>query len=477
MHFLQLLAQGSLAGYAYASRLPLDHGRNKLFDTGYLLAEASTQPVFHRIPAMSRVALCCCLFALCSSLSAQAATPPASPQWQAMHTSTRVAGLESRRFTAEHWWQLTLPGLSAERGFTVEQIGHSAEGRELRHVQWGDGPTAVLLWSQMHGDESTASMALADLLAWLGDSPDDPLVQQLRSALTLHIVPILNPDGAARFQRRNAQGIDINRDAAALATPEARALKTLRDRLQPAYGFNLHDQRPGYRAGDTEQATAIALLAPPFDAARQVNRVRARAIALAAHISQTLQPALAGKLARWDDSFNPRAFGDLMQQWGTSTVLLEAGGIEGDTQKQQLRQHTWVAIVAGLQAIGDGSHHNANPEHYHQLPENGAVWPDLLISGATVHGSGRAPLQADVLVNFRHPLSFEQGRISDIGDLASQPARHRIKADGLHLHALEAAPLQPDSPARLYLSRDADGEQVLWRLDGDLQGWPDLPSN
>lgn len=416
---------------------------------------------------MTRPVLLCCLLALLPALSANARTTTAN-DWQALHAGTRIAGLESRVFTAEHWWQLVLPGLTAERGFAVEQIGHSAEGRPLRHVQWGNGPTHVLLWSQMHGDESTASMSLADLLAWLGNAPDDPQVAQLRQQLTLHLVPILNPDGAARFERRNAQGIDINRDAAALATPEARALKALRDRIQPAFGFNLHDQRPGYRAGNSQLPTAIALLAPPMDASRQVNEVRGRAIGVAAHISTTLQPALGGRLARWDDTFNPRAFGDLMQQWGTSTVLLEAGGIEGDTDKQQLRQHTWVAIVAGLQAIADGRHAQADTRAYTDLPENGVVWPDLLISGATVHGQGVAPLRTDVQVNFRHALRFEQGRISDIGDLSAQAVRHRIDASGLHLHALPDAQLGPDSAARFYLSRDAAGKDVLWTLDGDL---------
>lgn len=416
---------------------------------------------------MTRPMLLCCLLTALSALPFPA--PAQAPgHWQALHAGTRVAGLESRVFRAEYWWQLTLPGLTAERGFAVEQIGHSAQGRPLRHVQWGNGPTHVLLWSQMHGDESTATMALADLLAWLGDAPDDPRVQQLRQQLTLHVVPILNPDGAAVFSRRNAQGIDINRDASALASPEARALKALRDRVQPAFGFNLHDQRPGYRAGNSELPTAIALLAPPFNQARDSNPVRERAIGVAAHISATLRPELEGRLARWDDSFNPRAFGDLMQQWGTSTVLLEAGGIEGDAHKQQLRQYTWVAIVAGLQAIADGSHASADPASYHQLPENGVVWPDLLISGATVHGAATEPVQADVVVNFRHPLSFEQGRIADIGDLSSQPARRRIDARGLHLHALDGARLAIDGKAQLLLSRDAAGQEPVWHLDGDL---------
>ena len=380
----------------------------------------------------------------------------------------RVPHLESRVFTAEHWWQQTLPLLGADRGFGVEQIGTSAEGRPLRHVQWGNGPVHVLLWSQMHGDESTATMALADLFAWLGSGEDRWAVAQLRQQLTLHFVPMLNPDGAARFQRRNAQGIDINRDAAALASPEARALKALRDRITPQFGFNLHDQRPGYRAGDSDKATAIALLAPPADAEASLTPVRARAIGVAASIADVLDGPLHGRLARWDETFNPRAFGDLMQQWGTSTVLIEAGGIDGDAQKQELRGHMFVAIVAGLRAIADSSYTQADSRHYAALPENGKVWPDLLIRGGTVALPGVAAARADVLINFDDALSGQRGRIVDIGDLSHVRARQSINADGLFIVPMSGATLANEQPARLHLSGDAHGDQRLWTLDHDL---------
>src|SRR5215207_7532959 len=66
----------------------------------------------------------------------------------------RVAELAQRRFThAELWRALASPALR------TEEIGQSLEGRELRAVTFGGGDTRVLLWSQMHGDESTATMA------------------------------------------------------------------------------------------------------------------------------------------------------------------------------------------------------------------------------------------------------------------------------------------------------------------------------
>ena len=73
-----------------------------------------------------------------------------------------------------------------------------------------------------------------------GATASDPAVARLLEALTIHLVPMLNPDGARRFQRRNAQGIDINRDALLLQTPEGpRAEGAARPpaagpRLQPA---------------------------------------------------------------------------------------------------------------------------------------------------------------------------------------------------------------------------------------------------
>lgn len=418
-----------------------------------------------------------------SAAPATASSPdmPPPPAWlaavEADYPRLHVEGLSSRVFTAEHWWEVITPLLTTDAGFRVEPIGHSAEGRPLRHVQWGSGPTRVLLWSQMHGDESTASMALADLFRFLGQSPAHPLADRLRQQLSLHVVPILNPDGAARFQRRNAQGIDINRDAAALASPEALALKTLRDRLQPAFGFNLHDQRPGYRVGDSARGTAIALLAPPFNEQREVNDVRGRAIGVAALIRAALEPRIGGHIARWDDQFNPRAFGDLMQQWGTSTVLIEAGGIEGDPQKQKLRELNFLALLVALDAIASGDYASAPHDLYTALPENGEVWPDLLVRGATLVSPGVAPARADILVEFQHALSGEGGRITDIGDLGARPARTVIDARDLYLTPAQGSRLMHNAPARFVLSRDPEGQQVVWSLLEDLDSSQTLPEH
>ena len=51
-------------------------------------------------------------------------------------------------------------------GLRRDEIGRSAEGRPLYAVTFGQGPATVLLWSQMHGDEPSHTMGLADLFAF-----------------------------------------------------------------------------------------------------------------------------------------------------------------------------------------------------------------------------------------------------------------------------------------------------------------------
>jgi len=448
-----------------------------------------------------RIRLFCCSFLLslaCVGDAAAIGIPPAPnmqaapatisipspPAWlpaldRLYDSRIRVAGLEERKFTPEHWWQITTPLLSAERGFQVNNIAASAEGRPLRHVAWGDGPKRVLLWSQMHGDESTASMALADLLRFLAEHPEHSLVQRLRQETALHFLPIVNPDGATRFQRHNAQGIDINRDARALVSSEARALQGLRDRLRPQFGFNLHDQQVGYRAGDSIRGTAIALLAPAYDQARQVNATRARAIEVSAVIRTVLEPYISGHIARWDDTFNPRAFGDLTAQAGVSTILIESGGIEGDVHKQRLRKLNFLALVAALDSIATGGHAGMSQALYTTLPENGAVWPDLRITGATLAIPGRPLARADVLIDFEQPLLERGATIAEVGDLGDTPARRVIDASGLYLVPIQAPnttaasrghdqPFLPGSPAYFHLSRDQHGRSIVWTLARDV---------
>jgi len=313
----------------------------------------------------------------------------------------RVAAITSRRFTHEAYWQAIQPSISSG-ALQAEEIGRSLQGRPIRSVTFGAGPTTVLLWSQMHGDEATATMALADIFRFLAEATNDPLRERLRERLTVVFVPMLNPDGAELFQRENAAGVDINRDARQLATPEARTLKSLRDRIRPDFGFNLHDQGARVLAGPRGRQVAIALLAPPFSNEREYNEVRSRARLVAAVIARTLGGEIPGRIARYDDTFNPRAFGDLMQQWGTSTVLIESGALPDDPEKQRLRTLNVAGLLAALDAIATGGYANADPDAYESLPGNRGGASDVLIHGGQLVLPRMAPLVTAGSGEIRH---------------------------------------------------------------------------
>jgi hypothetical protein len=122
--------------------------------------------------------------------------------------------------------------------FKQRTAGTSSEGRPIRLLSLGSGPTPVLLWSQMHGDEPTATRALLDIFSIVRRERDHEIIRTILSQCTLYILPMVNPDGAERFSRRTALGIDMNRDALALRTPEAAILKSVRNKYNPRWAYS-----------------------------------------------------------------------------------------------------------------------------------------------------------------------------------------------------------------------------------------------
>jgi len=418
------------------------------------------------------------LLPACASTTAAPATAPAGDvsaseianALESAHERHRVAGLERRQFQPEDYWDLVDELLAEDRSrFRVEQIGQSVEGRPLRHVEFGDGETTVLLWSQMHGDESTASRALVDVFDYLLRNPRAPRVRRIEENLSVTFIPVLNPDGAARFRRQNAVGIDLNRDARQLATPEAQALKAVRDDLEAQWGFNLHDQNIRTRRGRSDAGVQISLLAPP-PGEDETNEANQNAKHLAAFIVQVLRPVVGQAIARYSETFNPRAFGDLMTQWGTATVLIESGGSLDDPDKELTRRANFVAIIASLDAIASGSWQKVAQDAYATLPPNGRAVNDLLITGAAIVLPGREPVRADLTVRYADSLDRSDGVVGEVGDLAGAEALQVLDADGLFLVPTPGAgegavDLLPGDILDAVLSRDREGREIVWRLD------------
>ena len=326
--------------------------------------------------------------------------------------------------------------------FTLERIGESVEGRPLYHLQVGHGPVAILLWSQMHGDEPTATRALFDVMELIEKHRATQQGARLLDALTLHVVPMLNPDGAERYQRRNAQSIDVNRDALLLQSPEAKALKALRERTDALLGFNLHDQGVRTSLGTPPRPASISLLSVAFDEEGTENEGRRLTKRVCAVIRDALEGLADGRIGRYADEFEVRALGDNLTRWGTSIVLIETGPWPGPDPDTVLVRLNFVALATALDAIASGRVHQADPARYESLPVNDDQLLHTVIRNATIiPGTGVAPFHGDVgiaasrtvrLVNGDRTLGLA-ARIEDVGDLRTLGALETIDGSGLTL--------------------------------------------
>ncbi len=368
----------------------------------------------------------------------------------------REQGIESRRFKHQDI-QPFLEVLDKEDGFTVTNLGNSIQGRSISMVSIGNGDVDVLLWSQMHGDESTATMAMFDIFNFLKENKD------ILQGLKVHFIPMLNPDGAELFQRRNAIGIDINRDALRLQSPESRILKAARDSLQADFGFNLHDQSRYYNAEKTSKPATLSFLAPAFNFEKDMSEKRESAMKIIAMMNEVVQKHANGQVGRYSDAFEPRAFGDNMQKWGTSTILIESGGHPEDREKQFIRKLNYLSILTAIKGISDQSFKAKSTKAYWDIPRNDRKLFDLKIENLTFPYLGASytvdlGIVYDEIENNSHSDFYLVGKIVDIGDLSTHYGYETLSAEGLTFKTGETYPTILSSFEEF---RDLDIPQLL----------------
>ncbi|MER3317341.1 MAG: M14 family zinc carboxypeptidase [Allomuricauda sp.] len=319
--------------------------------------------------------------------------------------------------------------------FEVQKVGQSIQGRDLHLISIGSGDSNIFLWSQMHGNEPTATQAIFDILNFLDAPAFKAEKQEILSNLKLHFLPMLNPDGAEVFTRRNALGIDINRDALRLQSPEGQTLKRLRDSLDADFGFNLHDQSTYYNAERTEKPATISYLATAYNYEKDINEVRANAMKVIVYMNKIIQNYAPGQVGRYSDDFEPRAFGDNIAKWGTSLILIESGGYPGDPEKQEIRKLNYVSILSALYTIANESFKSISTEDYEKIPRNDRKLFDLKIENVTYELLGDDYILDLGIFNNEvdlegHNQFYYQSSVADQGDLSTYYAYKTFDAHG-----------------------------------------------
>ncbi len=309
-------------------------------------------------------------------------------------------------------------------------------------ISYGEGSTSVLLWSQMHGNEPTATMALMDMFHLLKAKDDkyDEFRELIHSSLTLHFIPMLNPDGAQRYERRNVSGIDINRDALRQQTAEGRILKRVRDSLDADWGFNLHDQ--GRATQVDRKPASISFLAPAFNFAVDTDEKRENAMQLIVVMNNEVQKYFPDQVGRYWDSFEPRAFGDNLQKWGTRTILIESGGLHHDREKQLLRKINYHMMLTAFHSIATSEYENYSQEDYNAIPNNsGRNLQELILRNVEYDGIKRdIAFQSREVQNEDATQFYIDSYISDIGDLSRTYAYEEFDAAGYKVEIGQVVP-------------------------------------
>ena len=304
----------------------------------------------------------------------------------------------------------------------VEEVGKSYASREIYQIEWGHGKTKVFMWSQMHGDEPTATSALVDMFAFLQTNKNLDWVKNLENSLTIRAVPMLNPDGAELYQRRNLQSIDINRDAQDLQTPEGRLLKKLRDEFAPDIGFNLHNQQELTTVGNSPKQAAVSFLAVSGNAENKTYAGHERNKRIISKMINALDEFIPGHIGRYDDAYNPRAFGDMISAWGSPVILIETGALHG-RDEMFLVKLNFIANLIALQSIAGGSEQTADAKIYENTPfNNSGELFNVIFRNADIinRDAPNEPYTADIAINRerRRANLVAPTFVREVGDLS-----------------------------------------------------------
>ena len=287
------------------------------------------------------------------------------------------------------------------------------------------------MWSQMHGNESTTTKSLFDLLNLLADSKSET-VKKLLKACTIGIIPMLSPDGSRAYTRLNANGVDLNRDAQELTQPESKVLRACFDSFKPHFCFNLHGQRTIFSAGLTHHPATVSFLSPAQDDACLITETRKKAMGVIVKMNDQLQKQIPNQVGVYDDAFNVNCVGDAFQVLNAPTVLFEAGHYPNDYEREKVRGLIFQSLWVGLNAIAFNDLLGSEELEYLKIPQNEKLFYDIIIRNAKLK-RGSVYQILDIAVQYEERLEHDKiifiPKIEKISDLSAFFGHREINAD------------------------------------------------
>lgn len=317
--------------------------------------------------------------------------------------------------------------IHSKQCFKYSVVGESELGNEIYKVSIGNGPIKIMAWSQMHGNEATGTLALLECFELIASDK----LEDVWNELTFVCVFMINPDGAAKFTRRNGNNVDINRDAQASKALETKLLIDQISLEKPDVALNLHDQRNIFGVAGFGNPATISFLAPSYNQEREINPCRKKCMLLIAGIAEGLKREIGNCVGKYSDEYYPTAFGEYVQSLGIPCILIESGAAVADPNREVARKMNVYCMFKLFSDLIDNSWKNRSIREYQVIPENNTDFFDIIIKNVKLGFKGRVEsvdlgilikqeLESTVLKNYY--------QISDLGDLSYKSGLETIDA-------------------------------------------------
>jgi hypothetical protein len=193
-----------------------------------------------------------------------------------------------------------------------------------------------------------------------------------------------------------------------------------------------------------------------------MNAVRKRATQIILSMNKALQTKSSGNVAKYNDDFDPRCFGDTFQGMGISTILIESGGYYHDPEKQFIRKLNFLALLTAFESIANASYEKEDIKDLDMIPENDNSLYDVFVKNVTINKEGHE-FQTHLGINrFQQRLTDNSGmtfsgRISELGDQELVFGYDEIDASGLKF-----------TPAKIKTMSRAEWEKLSPQQELDL---------
>ena len=155
-------------------------------------------------------------------------------------------------------------------------------------------------------------------------------------------------------------------------------------------------------------------------------------------INETLQKLASRQIGRFNDEFEPRAFGDNFQKSGSATILIESGILKNDFEKQEIRKLNFYGLLSALSAISNQTYQEKDLINYLMIPVQKKELFHVLLRNCEISDSTK-PYRIDIGINYTEIFDEKTRKlekhfqIADLGSLTNFNAFEIIDATELIL--------------------------------------------